>query len=55
MYLYAGYSTEVSGVTLSGSVGMNKFDSNAMMTKALGTTGLLTTAIWTTKLLPPRR
>ncbi|HQV22096.1 MAG TPA: hypothetical protein PLJ88_03285, partial [Agitococcus sp.] len=39
MYLYAGYSTEVSGVTLSGSLGMNKFDSNAMMTKALGTTG----------------
>lgn len=39
MYLYAGYSTEVSGITLSGSLGMNKFDSNAMMTKALGTTG----------------
>ena len=27
MYLYAGYSTEVSGVTLSGNLGMNKFDS----------------------------
>jgi uncharacterized protein (TIGR02001 family) len=39
MYLYAGYSTEVAGVTLSGNLGMNKFDSNAMMTKALGTTG----------------
>lgn len=39
MYLYAGYSTEVSGITLSGNLGMNKFDSNAMMTKALGTTG----------------
>lgn len=39
MYLYAGYSTEVSGVGLSATVGMNKFDSNAMMSNALGTTG----------------
>lgn len=27
MYLYAGYSTEVAGVGLSASLGMNKFDS----------------------------
>jgi uncharacterized protein (TIGR02001 family) len=39
MYLYASYGTEVSGVGLSASVGMNKFDSAAMMTQALGTTG----------------
>ncbi len=36
MYLYAGYSTEVAGVTLSGNLGMNKFDSTAMMINALG-------------------
>ncbi len=39
MYIYASYGTEVSGVGLSASLGMNKFDSSAMMGKALGTTG----------------
>jgi len=39
MYVYASYGTEVAGVGLSASVGMNKFDSAAMMTQALGTTG----------------
>lgn len=39
MYLYASYGTEVAGVGLFGSVGMNKFDSAAMMSQALGTTG----------------
>ena len=39
MYIYASYSTEVSGVGLSAGVGMNMFDSPAMMVKALGTTG----------------
>ncbi|MDO8417880.1 MAG: TorF family putative porin [Agitococcus sp.] len=35
VYLYAGYSKEVSGVTLSGSVGVNKFDSAAMLSSFL--------------------
>ncbi len=39
MYLYAGYSTEVEGVGLSASIGMNKFDSTMMMNNALSTTG----------------
>lgn len=39
LYLYASYGTEVAGVGLFGSVGMNKFDSAAMMSQALGTTG----------------
>lgn len=39
MYVYASYGTEVSGLGLSASVGMNKFDSDAMMRQALGTTG----------------
>ncbi len=39
MYLYASYGTEISGVGLSASLGINKFDSTAMMAKALGTTG----------------
>jgi uncharacterized protein (TIGR02001 family) len=39
MYVYVSYSTEVSGVGLSASLGMNKFDSAAMMTQALATTG----------------
>ena len=38
-YLYASYGTEVGGFGVSGSLGMNKFDSAAMMGKALGTTG----------------
>ncbi|HEX5276435.1 MAG TPA: TorF family putative porin [Fluviicoccus sp.] len=38
-YLYASYGTEVAGFGVSGSLGMNKFDSAAMMTQALGTTG----------------
>ena len=39
MYLYASYSTEVAGIGLSASVGMNKFDSAAMMTQALALGG----------------
>ena len=39
LYLYASYGTEVGGVGLFGSVGMNKFDSAAMMNQALFTTG----------------
>jgi len=39
MYLYASYGTEVAGIGLSAGLGMNKFDSAAMMSKALGTTG----------------
>ena len=39
MYLYASYGTEVAGVGLSASVGINKFDSAMMMSQALGTTG----------------
>jgi len=39
LYLYASYGTEVAGVGLFGSVGMNKFDSAAMMNQALGTSG----------------
>lgn len=39
MYLYASYGTEVAGVGVSASLGMNKFDSAAMMSQALGTTG----------------
>lgn len=35
MYLYASYGTEVAGMTVSGSLGINKFDSAAMMTQAL--------------------
>lgn len=35
MYLYAGYSTEVAGVTLSGNLGMNKFDSAAAFSSFL--------------------
>jgi len=38
-YLYASYGTEVAGFGVSGSLGMNKFDSAAMMSTALGTTG----------------
>lgn len=40
MYLYASYGTEVAGIGLSASLGMNKFDSAMMMSKALGTTGM---------------
>lgn len=39
LYIYASYATEVAGVGLSASVGMNKFDSAAMMSQALATTG----------------
>ena len=39
LYLYASYGTEVAGVGLFGSVGMNKFDSAAMMNQALFTSG----------------
>ncbi len=39
MYLYASYGTEIGGFGVSGSLGMNKFDSDIMMGKALGTTG----------------
>ncbi len=39
MYVYASYGTEVAGVGLSASVGINKFDSAMMMSQALGTTG----------------
>jgi uncharacterized protein (TIGR02001 family) len=39
MYLYASYGTEIAGIGLSGSVGMNKFDSTAMMTQALALGG----------------
>ncbi|MDO8331062.1 MAG: TorF family putative porin [Fluviicoccus sp.] len=35
MYLFASYGTEVAGFGVSGSLGMNKFDSAAMMTQAL--------------------
>jgi len=35
LYIYASYSTEVAGVGLFGSVGMNKFDSADMMTQSL--------------------
>ena len=33
MYLYAGYSTTVGAVTLSGNIGLNKFDSDAAFSK----------------------
>lgn len=33
MYLYAGYSTTVGAVTLSGNIGMNKFDSDVAFSK----------------------
>lgn len=39
IYVYGAYSTEVSGVGLSASVGLNMFDDNAMMAQALGYTG----------------
>jgi uncharacterized protein (TIGR02001 family) len=39
LYVYGSYGTEVSGVGLSASIGMNKFDSAAMMNQALFTTG----------------
>lgn len=39
MYLYASYGTEIAGFGVSGTLGMNKFDSAAMMSQALGTTG----------------
>lgn len=39
IYVYGAYSTEVSGIGLSASVGLNMFDDNAMMTQALGYTG----------------
>jgi uncharacterized protein (TIGR02001 family) len=39
MYLYASYGTEIAGVGVSGSIGINKFDDAAMMSQALGTTG----------------
>lgn len=35
IYLYAGYGYEIGGVTLSGALGLNRFDSAAMMTQAL--------------------
>ncbi|PTQ91167.1 TorF family putative porin [Agitococcus lubricus] len=39
LYLYASYGTTIGAVSLSGSLGMNKFDSAEMMYQALGTTG----------------
>lgn len=39
MYLYASYGTEIAGIGVSGSIAINKFDSAAMMSQALGTTG----------------
>ncbi len=39
VYVYGAYSTELSGVGLSASVGLNMFDDNAMMAQALGYTG----------------
>jgi uncharacterized protein (TIGR02001 family) len=38
MYLYASYGTEVAGVGLSASLGMNKFDNKDRMNQALGLT-----------------
>jgi uncharacterized protein (TIGR02001 family) len=38
-YLYVNYSTTVSDIGLYAGVGINKFDSAAMMTQALGTVG----------------
>lgn len=35
LYVYAGYGADVGGVTVSGSLGLNRFDSPAMMTRAL--------------------
>ena len=39
MYLYASYGTEVAGVGLFASVGMNKFDDQDRMNQALLTSG----------------
>ena len=39
VYVYGAYSTEVAGVGLSASLGMNMFDDNAMMSQALGYAG----------------
>lgn len=39
MYVFASYGTEVAGFGVSGSLGMNSFDSKAAMAMALGTTG----------------
>jgi uncharacterized protein (TIGR02001 family) len=39
IYVYGAYSTEVGGVGLSASVGLNMFDDNAMMAQALGYAG----------------
>lgn len=38
-YLYASYGTEVAGLGLSASVGMNSFESTAKMNQALFSTG----------------
>lgn len=38
LYTYVSYGTEVAGVAVSASAGLNTFDSVAMMQKALGTT-----------------
>ena len=35
MYLFASYGAEVAGVTVSGTLGINKFDSAPMMSQAL--------------------
>lgn len=35
VYLYAGYSTEVAGITLSGNLGINKFDSATSLSNFL--------------------
>lgn len=39
MYVYGAYATEVGGVGLAASVGLNSFDSNASMAQALGYAG----------------
>ena len=38
MYLYAGYSTTVGAVTLSGNIGINKFDSDEAFSKFMVST-----------------
>lgn len=39
LYVYGAYSTEVAGLGLAASVGLNSFDDNAAMGQALGYTG----------------
>ncbi len=39
LYAFASYGTEVAGFGLFASVGLNTFDSAAMMSQSLGTTG----------------